>query len=280
VTEVGTESELGPAVRPLAAAGSQPETVEAARAWDEALTGLAAGRGTAFLRAYSDAVNGALVRAWLPPGLERVLKTDLFDEAVGAGLVPLLRERAREVIGVDVSPAVVAAAQARYPELGATRADVRALGLSDASVDAVVSNSTLDHFASLDELVRALAEIRRVLAPGGRLLLTLDNGANPLVALRNALPRRLLRRLGLVSYPIGATCGPKRLERLLEDAGFAVEDRCALMHFPRVLARLAAAAAPSGSTRLLDSVLAFERLGSTRARYVTAQFVGALARKR
>jgi SAM-dependent methyltransferase len=276
-----TDRGLEGAVRPLASAAGSPATAEPAHAWDEALAGLAAGRGTAFLRAYSDAVNGALVRAWLPPGRqERILKTDLFDEAVGAGLVPLLRERARGVVGVDVSPAVVAAAQARYPGLDATCADVRALGLPDASVDAVVSNSTLDHFASLDELVRALAEIRRVLAPGGRLLLTLDNGANPLVALRNALPRRLLRRVGLVSYPIGATCGPRGLERLLEDAGFTVEDRCALMHFPRVLARVAAAAAPSGSTRLLDSVLAFERLGSTRARYMTAQFVGALARKR
>ena len=34
-------------------------------------------------RRHSDAVNWGLLERWLPPRLERVLKTDLFDEAVG-----------------------------------------------------------------------------------------------------------------------------------------------------------------------------------------------------
>ena len=57
---------------------------------------------------------------------------------------------------------------------------------------------------------------------GGTLLITLDNGRNPLVALRNLLPFSLLRRLGLVPYYVGPTLGPTQLIDYLRAAGFAV----------------------------------------------------------
>ncbi len=208
-----------------------------------------------------------------------MLKTDLFDEAVAAGLYPVLSERSASVVGVDVSPAIVAAAQARYPELDARAGDVRRLDLPDASFDAVVSTSTLDHFRSLQEAAASLKELRRILVPGGVLVVTLDNAANPLVALRNALPGALLRRLGLVAYPTGATCGPGRLVRLLADAGFEVEDRRAIMHCPRLLLRLAVAAWGAAAPRIVDAAVRLEGLQSIRTRYLTAQFVAARARR-
>jgi ubiquinone/menaquinone biosynthesis C-methylase UbiE len=249
--------------------------------WDSVLHGWGDGRSTRFLRAYSDAVNRALVEAWLPPGAAgRILKTDLFDEAVGEGLVTTLGARADEVVGVDVSPAVVDAARARYPELDARCADTRHLPFPDASFAAVVSNSTLDHFRRREDIEAALAELRRVLKPGGRLIVSLDNGANPLVMLRNALPAAPLRALGVVPYPVGATCGPRGLRRLLAEAGFEVEATRALMHCPRLLARGAAALTPGTSERLLRAVLSLERLGATPVRHLTAQFVAASARRR
>jgi SAM-dependent methyltransferase len=249
-------------------------------AWDSVLEGWEPSRGERFLRAYSDAVNGALARAWLPRGDGlRVLKTDLFDEAVGAGVYPALRERAGRVVGIDVSPAVLEAARARYPELEAREGDVRRLDFADGSFDAVFSNSTLDHFATLDDAEAGLRELRRVLVPGGRLLVTLDNGANPLVAARNALPDALLRRLRLVPYPTGATCGPRRLSRLLAAAGFELEASRAVMHFPRLLARAAAAPGRPATPTVLRAVLAFERLGQAPTRYLTGQFVAASARR-
>ena len=46
-------------------------------------------------RAHSDAVNDELLRCWLPPEMAgRLLKTDLFDEALSDGLYPLLATRA------------------------------------------------------------------------------------------------------------------------------------------------------------------------------------------
>jgi SAM-dependent methyltransferase len=259
---------------------TSPDTGDVARRWDSAFAGWREGRSAAFLRAYSDAANALLLADWLTEPAGRVLKTDLFDEAVGTGLVGALRARAGEVIAIDISPAVVAAARRRNPGLDARCADTRELPFADASFDVVFSNSTLDHFDSFDEVRTALAELHRVLAPGGRLLITVDNGANPLVLLRNALPQPLLARLRLVPYPIGVTSGPRRLRRVLADAGFDVEASRGVMHSPRVLVRAASALAPRASPRLLRGVIALERLGSLPTRYLTAQFVAASARRR
>jgi SAM-dependent methyltransferase len=260
---------------------AKTESADARRIWDSALAEWRDDRPTAFLRAYSDAVNYSLLDAWLVGGQQgRVLKTDLFDEAVGRGLVPELRNRSTEVVAVDVSPAVVRLARTRYPDLDAHAADTRQLPFADASFDVVVSNSTLDHFDRHEEIARALRELHRVLKPQGRLLLTLDNAANPLIRLRNALPTRLVRGARLVPYPVGATCGPLGLRRLLRDCGFEVEEEQALMHCPRVLARAAAALLPLESRRLLRGVMSLERLGAAPTRYLTGQFVAASAHKR
>lgn len=252
----------------------------AAEAWDDVLTRWQPSRGTTFLRLYSDAVNASVVRDWLGPGEGlRVLKTDLFDEAVGAGIYPALRDRAAQVVGIDVSAAVLAAAARRFPELDVRQGDVRRLELPDCSFDAVLSNSTLDHFRTLDDVAAALRELRRVLVPGGRLLVTVDNGGNPLIAARNALPNTLLSRTGLTPYPTGVTCGRRGLSRLLVRADFEVEAWHTLMHFPRVLARALAAVGRPATPTLLRAVLAAEGLGKAPTRYVTGQFIAAAARR-
>jgi SAM-dependent methyltransferase len=259
-------------------AALEPDANEAAT-WDYAIENWNGGRGAAFLRAYSDSVNRNLLAAWLPSGsIRQVLKTDLFDEAVGDGLFPLLRSRAGRILGIDVSPAAVDAARARYPDLEARCADARRLPFADGSFDLVVSNSTLDHFTSLAEIETALRELHRVLETDGILLVTLDNAVNPMVALRNRLPLGALGRLGLVPYYVGATCGPRRLANMLRKTGFEVERGGAVMHFPRILARLLAAM--GGGTRLLGLLTAFERLGRLPSRYLTGQFVAARAVKR
>jgi SAM-dependent methyltransferase len=257
-----------------------PTRADDAGRWDSALAGWKESRGSTFLRSYSDAVNELLLAEWLPPGrARRILKTDLFDEAVGTGLVPTLALRADEVVAIDVSPAVVETARRRHPDLDGRCADTRELPFADGTFDVVISNSTLDHFDAIDDVRASLAELHRVLEPGGRLLITLDNGANPLVLLRNALPAWPLRKLGVVPYPVGATCGPRGLRRLLAGAGFEVEAARAVMHCPRLAVRAAASLAPGRSKRLLGAVLGLERLGATPLRYVTAQFVAASARR-
>src|SRR5947209_3922449 len=72
--------------------------------WDEVVETWEPSLDHRLWRAHSDTVNSLLLRQWLPGGSGRLLKTDLFDEAVGDGLVPELARRAREVVGVDISP--------------------------------------------------------------------------------------------------------------------------------------------------------------------------------
>lgn len=187
-------------------------------------------------RIHSDRIASELALRWIPPGSGRVLKTDLFDESVGDGCYAALAERGSSVAGIDVAQSVVAAAAKRHPRLSARRADVRELPFEDGAFDVVFSLSTLDHFTSVGEIELSLGEIRRVLPSGGRLILTLDNLLNPFVALRQALPDRLLRDLGLVPYFCGVTVGPGRLRRMIEEAGFSVRERAFTTHCPRAVA--------------------------------------------
>jgi SAM-dependent methyltransferase len=163
--------------------------------------------------------------------------------------------------------------------------DVRRLPHADATVDHVLSNSTLDHLESLDEVARALGEIHRVLRPGGTLVLTMDNFANPIVALRNRLPYPILSGLRVVPYRMGATCGPRRLRAMLAAAGFDVLVMRSLMHVPRLPAVLAAAGVDAiGGPRSLAGVFStlcrsFEWMDALPTRYVTGYFIAVRARK-
>ncbi len=229
-------------------------------------------------RRHSDAVNARLLRRWLPASAGASLKTDLFDEAVGDGLVGMLSAVAPRTVGIDYSAATVGAARERHPGIEAAVADVRELPLADREFDLAVSLSTLDHLPTMGELRRALAEIHRVLKPGGTLVLTLDNRANPAVALRNALPFGPLHRLGVLPYPLGVACGPRTLRDAVERTGFAVTERTAIMHAPRVLAVAAGAAiegrvGAAGRRRYLRSLMAFELLERLPTRLLSGYFV-------
>jgi SAM-dependent methyltransferase len=238
------------------------------------------------LRIYSDLVNASLLERWLPVfPVDYLLKTDLFDEAVSEGLYPLLESKAKRVVVMDMSFFSHKAASSRYNNLKGTVADVRCLPFKDSTFDLIVSNSTLDHFESRDEIITSLYEIHRVLLPSGQLILTMDNLANPIIALRNALPFDLLNRLGLVPYYVGATFGPGRTRRILEHIGFEVKDVTAIMHCPRILAVAIARILNyykknDMQRRFLSFLMSFESLSRLPTRYLTGYFVAVSAIKR
>lgn len=258
---------------------------QTAQYWDGVARHWAVARPQRLWRSYCDRINTRLCERWLPEmPVARALKTDLFDEASsGGGLFRLLATRARTVIGIDVSSLTLQRARTGRPAQ-VVGADVRRLPFADQSFDLVLSNSTLDHFASLGDVATALTELRRVLKPGGHLVLTLDNLANPAVAVRNALPFRLLSRLRLVPYYVGATCGPRHLGLMVRQAGLEPLELGTIMHCPRLPAVLAAQALDRfGSERLnavfLNSLMWWESLARWPTRYRTGYFLTLKARR-
>ena len=220
-----------------------------AELWDASFADWHPGAGDKLLRAYSDAVNRRLLERWLPPTCHHLLKTDLFDEVAGTGIVGFLLGRAERVSGIDIAPSVVEAACAAHPLLEGTIADVQALPFPDEMFDVIVSMSTLDHFDSTDAIAQALGELHRVLRPGGSLIVTLDNASSPFVALRNALPYALLHRVKLVPYPNGVTCSLGELSRLVTETGLDVDEVDVVMHVPRLLVRAAGRSLAGDATR-------------------------------
>ena len=113
---------------------------------------------------------------------------DVLDVAAGEGYgSALLAQTARSVVGVELDAETIAHARRAYASsnLNFLEGDARQIPLPDHSVDMVVSFETIEHFSEHDSF---LAEVRRVLRPGGRLLISsperdcyssVSNSANP-----------------------------------------------------------------------------------------------------
>ncbi len=268
----------------MTVAGAQDAVNPTSRAyWETIADAWEASAPHPLWREHSDAVNVELLSRWLPDAMDAVLKTDLFDEAFGSGLVDFLSRRADRVFGVDIARNVVRRAASRFPALHAASCDVRELPFAAGSFDAIVSNSTLDHFDHPGDIRASLYGLLRVLKPGGRLILTLDNRRHPVIALRAAVPHELLRLLGLVPYFTGATLGPEDLRAQLQAVGFEVRALDAVLHCPRVLAvgaaRVLQRARPALTGRFLGLLRGLERLRALPSRYLTGHFVCALAER-
>jgi SAM-dependent methyltransferase len=224
-----------------------------------------------------------LVQRWADGRVARVLKTDLFEEAYGDDHLLLdLCPGACATIGIDQTPATVRQARAHWSVAGAhfLVSDVRGLALRSGSLDLVVSNSTLDHFDSADDFHAALAELARVLRPGGRLVVTMDNPQNPLYHLL-----RWASRLGWTPYPLGYTTSLGALAPSLEAAGLEVQEVASMIHNPRGVSTLLFLGlrwllGPLADRPIRVALRLFSGLERLPTRRFTACFVAACGRKR
>lgn len=184
--------------------------------------------------AYSREIYAVWTLQYLRPG-RRVLKTDAFEEIRGPEVAQALGERFEQVVITDLAYAALRSGSRTTPA-NWVQTPVQGLPFATGSFDAVASFSTLDHFRTQEEISASLAELARLTRPGGQMLITLDNPANPVVALRNALPHKLLAGSGVAPYEYGKTLRPAQFHAALESSGWSVKTFHGALHAPRALA--------------------------------------------
>lgn len=147
-------------------------------------------------------------------GASRVLEV-----AAGTGLVtPALARAAQDVLATDYSPAMIATLEERVRRAGLAnvrceQADLYALRFEPGSFDAVVAANVL-HL--VPDLAGALAALRRMLKPGGRLIVPTYCHDE------TALSWAVSRLLAVTGFPGHRRFTARRLHESLESAGLRV----------------------------------------------------------
>jgi SAM-dependent methyltransferase len=103
----------------------------------------------------------------------------VLDLACGTGRIAVpLAARGYTIAGLDISHAALEIAREQGPELDFRQGDMRELPWPDAAFDAVINMWTaFGYFPTQEEDERVLAEVARVLKPGGVFLIDTVNAA-------------------------------------------------------------------------------------------------------
>ena len=151
----------------------------------------------------------------------------LLDLGCGrGGIVEELHDRAGWVVGID--PDMASLREHRLPSLPRACGWAGALPFPDGSFDLVCCSWVLEHLA---EPERTVAEVARVLAPGGHFVFVTPNRRHPLLGLnrllgwtRGRLIDRLYGRAEEDTFPaLYRANTPARIRSLLGMAGLEVE---------------------------------------------------------
>lgn len=161
-----------------------------------------------------------------------IMKTDLWDEARNTRIMVWARERGARTFGIDISMPTLKMARSAFAAAGMTgglaaaAGDVRAIPFADNSFDAIYSMGTIEHFA---ETERAVAEMARVLKPGGRAIIGVPNRHDPFL---RPLMATVLQAVGLYGYGYEKSYSRRALREMLQRAGLEVVDETAILFIP------------------------------------------------
>ena len=104
----------------------------------------------------------------------------VLDVGCGTGaLAAELTARGYEVTGLDPSEGMLSVLAERAPEVRAVQASATEMPFDDGEFDLSVSVATMHHIADPDAVRRALAEMVRVVRPGGKVIVWDHNPRNP-----------------------------------------------------------------------------------------------------
>lgn len=176
-------------------------------------------------RSRRDWIREAIGR--LGPGAERAIE---FGPGSGVYLSTLARV-AETVVGADIGDVYLAGLrdlERRFPNVHLVRTDLTRSAFPDAGFDLVLCSEVIEH---VRESSRALAEMRRLLRPGGVLILSTPQRYSPLevvskVALHPrmiGLTRRVYREPVVMTGHINLMTR-RALHRQLDRAGFTIRE--------------------------------------------------------
>ncbi len=167
--------------------------------------------------------------------ISRPIGSRLIDIACGTGIIPkLLVERLsgeRRIVGTDLNPAMIEVARRTMPRSPHTvdwfACDVAELPLGDAEFDVAFCQQGLQFFP---DKPAGLSEIRRVLAPEGRLILTCWGAISPLFqAIADSLKARVSERSASQALSPFSLRDGDVIASLLTDAGFRIVETSSLL---------------------------------------------------
>ena len=149
----------------------------------------------------------------------------ICDLGCGPGHVTrYLHERGADAFGIDLSPGMIEQAKLRNPSLTFEQGDMRALKLDDDSLGGILLLYSIIHIPR-DEVTGVLRELRRVLKPGGQLLVGFHKG------------QEILHQAELWGKVVNLDAyffEPDEMTRYLEAAGFDIAEVIERPPYPEV----------------------------------------------
>ena len=167
--------------------------------------------------------------------LDRHLLNRFAEDVRGHGLVAdlgcgpghvarYLHDQGVRMLGIDLSPRMIDSARQRSPDIEFRVGDMRTLDLPDGALAGIVALYSLIHIGE-PEMGATLRELRRVLAPGGLLLVAFHVG------------EETVHRDELWGHPVSLDFRflmPSPLVARLVEAGFVVLERVEREPYPEV----------------------------------------------
>ena len=167
--------------------------------------------------------------------LDRHLLNRLAEDVRGHGLVAdlgcgpghvarYLHDQGVRMLGIDLSPRMIDSARQRSPDIEFQVGDMRTLDLPDGALAGIVAFYSLIHIGE-PEMGATLRELRRVLAPGGLLLVAFHIG------------EETVHRDELWGHPVSLDFRflmPSPMVARLIEAGFVVLERVEREPYPEV----------------------------------------------
>ncbi|MFG1664069.1 methyltransferase domain-containing protein [Streptomyces sp. Y7] len=207
--------------------------------------------------------------------LSAVPGSSVVDVGCGAGrAVAELAERGVRAVGVDPDPWMLAAARRRWPAAEFREAGAEELPFADGSVRGYRADKV---FHVLRKPGRAVAEARRVLCPGGRIVLVgQDWDAIMIDSDDAALTRTIVRARADL---LGAPRAGRQYRGLLLDGGFvdvSVEVHTSVFTDPTMLPLVTRLAEPACASGAVGRDQADEWLAEQRRRAETDRFLVAV----